>query len=59
MKREIEMALQNIDLVCSSAQLNRNQHAELARNVKLVHDALIESDKPKGKKKDADAETDV
>ncbi len=50
MKKEIESALQNIDSVIANVQLNRNQHAELARNVKLIHDTLAEADnKPEEK----------
>lgn len=54
MKPEIENALRNIDAVCAGVALNREQHAVLARNIKLVHDALIEAEinaKPKQEKK--------
>jgi hypothetical protein len=43
MRKEVEQALQNIDSVIASVQLNRNQHAELARNIRLIHDELAEA----------------
>lgn len=47
MKKELEEALKNVDIVCAGAQLNRNQHAELARNTKLIYDALVEAEQKK------------
>ncbi len=58
MKREIELALQNIDSICAGVNLNRAQHAELARNVQLVHTELVAADIKKAKK-DGKPKTDV
>jgi len=51
MKREIELALQNVDSVCANVNLNRQQHAELARNIKMIRDELVAADSEEGKKK--------
>ena len=60
MKKEIELALQNIDVICEGIQmvngrgLTRNEHAILARNIKLIHDTFLEAEqkkKPKEEKK--------
>lgn len=64
MKAEIENALKNVDLICANARLSRNEHAELARNIKLIHDELVAAEinqKPlkKGSENGKQLKTDV
>ena len=58
MKKELEEALRNVELTCARAQLTRDEHVILSRNIQLLAKTLDElpdeKAKPKKEKKDAD-----
>ncbi|MCJ7828711.1 MAG: hypothetical protein MUP81_03100 [Dehalococcoidia bacterium] len=55
MTKELEEALRNVDIVIAGVRMTRDEHATLVRNVRLIHDALQEKEKPKEDKPDGDS----
>jgi hypothetical protein len=45
MKKEIEQALANVDIIVANTKLNRMEHAELLKNVQTVKERCILADK--------------
>ena len=55
MKKEIDEALRNINVICENARMTRQEHIVLANNLELIRNTIIEAEKPKEKKKDGNA----
>lgn len=50
MKKELEEALRNINVICENARLSRNEHIVLSNNLELIRNTIIEAEKPKKEK---------
>ncbi len=54
MKKELEEALRNVEITCARAQLTRDEHVILSRNIQLLVNTLKEKPKVKEKKNASD-----
>ena len=51
---ELEQAFKNIEIICANAMLNREQHLQLTKDIRLIFDTCEAKLKKKDKKNASD-----